>query len=273
MTYVAGDYIVKYAYIPYANTIISLDNSQITPRQLRMINRKETPIELSDNKWLNQNNIVSLELHDFVSMDFDDKVKVVNRELLPILNKKLSSKCTDLTFTLDFYYNLTTKHIQTYSASGYPGTLVLCLNNPKRNCISSIELLPKDGSNYELNSFTLNSYKNKKYNKLLRAACILIVSHLGGSVISSVATNPVSAYTMIKHFGAFIDTTSKYNDPVKAYLKNKRSGEALPNEIQTLRDFEEYQAQQNKDFIAVTFIDVNNSKDYFDEYLKEIECM
>ena len=267
---------VKYIYVPYANTIIPVGSGRLTRKRYREMDDK--PVEISienDTEYLSKNNIITLELYDFITKEFEEKVKQLQHSLIPTLNKQLQTKCPNLSFAFDYYYNM--EDITSYSGKDYPGTLLLCLNDSSEhtNCISSIELMDKKEKGFELNSFTIKKYRKKKYNKLLRAVCILIVRELGGHLISSVATNELSAYTMIKDFGAKIDETNIYNQLIKKYLVDVRGGKAYPDNLQTLLDYKKYAKEvKGHDFTIVTSIDVNQTtQDYFAKYLEEIKCL
>jgi hypothetical protein len=130
------------------------------------------------------------------------------------LNEILQSKCKNLTLVLDFMYKLPNS-VAIYGCERYD-KLLLCLyyksdDDSTNNCVSSITLW-KCFNNIGINSQTHEDYNGKKYNKLLRAVCIiisnLIVSITDGSVmkkISSNALNPISALLLINSFNATYD--------------------------------------------------------------------
>jgi hypothetical protein len=82
------------------------------------------------------------------------------------------------------------------------GTLLLCLNHSENGCISSIEIIIGDDEELIINSKTKSEFEGKKYNKLLRAATIIIAPYLDCSTLTSEAINPISTWLLMDSFNA-----------------------------------------------------------------------
>lgn len=141
----------------------------------------------------------------FIFLDFYKECSIFNKELLnPIidkLNKSLIVKCPELLLKLDFGYKLD-KNIKTLGPSLH--SLILCLYY-KEKCISNIVLIYKDNNILEIESFTEENMRNKKYNKLLRCIIIIIASYLKCQdnkihYVLSRAVNPQSAWLLMDSF-------------------------------------------------------------------------
>jgi hypothetical protein len=114
------------------------------------------------------------------------------------LNDLLTVKCGNLSLSLDYGYNMNGYVV---SFSGSNRTLLLCLNHPEKGCISSIEVIT-DGSKLIINSKTKEEFEGKKYNKLLRAATIIIAPLLDCETLTSYAINPISTWLLMNSFNA-----------------------------------------------------------------------
>lgn len=115
--------------------------------------------------------------------------------LLDKLNDIIEEECNDLRLHLDYVYNMKNKVVSFSMAP--PKYLLLCLYH-KEDCISSIELIPKEKT-LIINSITENIYEGKKYNKLLRTVALMIASVFIPSftTLSSTAMNPVSVWLLV----------------------------------------------------------------------------
>lgn len=79
--------------------------------------------------------------------------------------------------------------------------------------VSTIELsLDDDIMNLEYSS-THEKYEGNKYNKLTRAAAVVIAHQLGCTRLTSMAINTASAYILIKYFHGRFDDLAKGRDP------------------------------------------------------------
>jgi ribonucleotide reductase alpha subunit len=86
-----------------------------------------------------------------------------------------------------------------------PKSTFLCLLDESRTCLSSIKYIYIPDENIvSIHSHTREAARNKKYNLLLRAIIILsmetFVIDNPGLRIKSTSINPISLYTLIKHF-------------------------------------------------------------------------
>ena len=154
---------------------------------------------------------------------FNVNLSGISREI-ERLNIELHKKCKNLNLKLDNYYNLDGE-ITLYNEI-YKDNLVLCLYY-NENCISSIILKYKDENTIEIDSITDDAYQGNKYNTLLRAIVIMLLSHIKCNSkqitkLYSTAANPISAWLLISNF----DTTysSKQiiiDDCVTQYTKEK----------------------------------------------------
>jgi hypothetical protein len=118
--------------------------------------------------------------------------------------------------------------------------ILLCLYH-KRRCVSSITgKYNKPTKSMILSSKTDAEYEGKKYNLYLRTIFIYLMCFVRPIIekINSNATNPISIYTMYKHYSAFNPDLQEYVD------KHKLTPEkfTLPDAINF---YEEYK-QKNK---------------------------
>jgi hypothetical protein len=128
------------------------------------------------------------------------------------LNALLQAKCPKLTIVFDYMYKL--KNSVPIIGDPNYNKLILCLyyksdEEPiNYNCISSITSYYINNT-LNINSFTTPLKEGKKYNKFLRAVIIIIsglifnvTTHMPIQMITSIATNPISALLLINSFGA-----------------------------------------------------------------------
>ena len=107
------------------------------------------------------------------------------------------------------------KDFDIYDKSKKPALLLCLLHNGK--CISSIacKINTKDNA-IEISSKTNEKFQGKKYNIFLRYAIILIIIHLEYrdkeqfQKIISRAINPISIFSMTKHFNASNEKLEEY---------------------------------------------------------------
>ena len=123
------------------------------------------------------------------------------------LNKSIMLKqgCEDYKLELNYVFQMETDtEISAFSLE--PTTLLLCIYRGEKNCVSSLVLDYKEGE-IEISSKTRDNYLKMKLNKLLRSVIIILSKIIFGedaTSVTSLAINPISAYTMIKHFNAEI---------------------------------------------------------------------
>lgn len=143
------------------------------------------------------------------------------QEIIASLNEQIMETCPDYKIILDYVYNARYKDVKFYDKRTHVMNFILCLMDKTDNsCISSITFylknLETDDTLY-FDSFTVETHQKRNMNKLLRGIAILIAPHLSKNIqyIASPAVNPVSAYTMMKHFNAIPE--KKYVE----YIENK----------------------------------------------------
>jgi hypothetical protein len=122
------------------------------------------------------------------------------------MNAILQARCPDMRLVLGYTSDMEGE-LTTYSDTD---ALILCLYIRDR-CISSIMLYSTFADSLDISSRTHDAFQGRGYNKLVRAAIIMVCAVIiCGShkftYIRSVAENPISAYTLIKEFDAEITT-------------------------------------------------------------------
>ncbi len=156
-----------------------------------------------------------------------------SKEEITRLNERMN--CPNYHLELDYGYKLgdDSSLFNTYN----PNLCVpmLCLFE-ENTCISSIELEFDEDTTDEvgIKSVTNPTKQGNHYNKLLRAAMILVVPKLDPNIrfINSVAMNPSSAYLSIKYFnGTPRETKEKFVDP----MTNEVSFDLIKNYIDRYR--------------------------------------
>jgi hypothetical protein len=144
-----------------------------------------------------------LKIYDESSFLNIDNAKI----LLNQLNEELN--CLNYNLTLEYLHeNTEDKIIHVHSIPDLQD-LVLCIYKGNR-CVSSIEMV-LDEDNIVISSHTEHSESGKNLNKLLRAVSIIIGKSINPLIcdIYSYAINPISAYLLIKYFGAETELNSK----------------------------------------------------------------
>ena len=159
------------------------------------------------------------EIYDSIHIDTTENI-------LEKINDILHEKFPELSLEFNTYEEMTKgkemSNFDIYDKSKKPALLLCLLHNGK--CISSIscKINPEDNA-IEISSKTNKEYEGKKYNLFLRCAIVLIITHLmygDGTYFEKIisrAVNPISIYSMIKHFEA---TTS--NEKLIEYTNEKR---------------------------------------------------
>jgi hypothetical protein len=163
-------------------------------------------------------------------------------------NRLLKLSCPQLHLSVDHYYRypVNTPRFTSYSVQKqYYDTILLCLCTKETDqCVSSIELNVSDEGAMEIQSKTIPSEENKKYNKLLRSVVSLVASQIPGiHWLKSVAVNPKSAWLLLKYFHATMDKES-----------------TLP--MKTQEDIIEYFRTHTFLYLSVHLTDENNEQSY-----------
>ena len=149
-----------------------------------------------EQKFLTKNKIIRLQWNS--SLCEKELKKLKAKKKIEKLNDLLKKKCDNLSLSLDYIYNMN-GYIASYSNDTRP--LLLCLNHPDKGCISSIELYIH-GDSLTINSKTKTEFEGKKYNKLLRAATIIIAPLLKCEEFNSYSINPISTWLLMDSFNA-----------------------------------------------------------------------
>jgi hypothetical protein len=154
------------------------------------------------------------------------------QDTLGDLNNDLRKPCPRLHFKLAPYYEYL-EPLQRYGEHGhvcigcqYYNTLILALCNDER-CISSIELVMREGGEILINSKTDEAEEGKKYNKLLRAVLSIVAHKIPGiEYFKSTAINPVSAWLLLQYSNARIED----GDPFIEFLHSQKVTKELIQE-------------------------------------------
>ena len=144
------------------------------------------------------------EIYDSIHIDTTENI-------LEKINDILHDKIPELSLEFNTYEEMTKgkemSNFDIYDKSKKPALLLCLLHNGK--CISSISCkINAEDNAIEISSKTNKEYEGKKYNLFLRCAIVLIITHLmygDGTYFEKIisrAVNPISIYSMIKHFGA-----------------------------------------------------------------------
>lgn len=122
-------------------------------------------------------------------------------------------------------------HVTSYANDIYK--LLFCLNHSTEGCISSVQLISFGKDTILISSRTKPEFEGKKYNKLLRAATIIISPLLQFKTLSSYAINPISTWLLMDSFNA---TTSKLS-VIKFLFKKHVLDSEEPDQIITKNIF------------------------------------
>ena len=144
------------------------------------------------------------EIYDSIHIDTTENI-------LEKINDILHDKIPELSLEFNTYEEMTKgkemSNFDIYDKSKKPALLLCLLHNGK--CISSISCkINAEDNAIEISSKTNKEYEGKKYNLFLRCAIVLIITHLmygDGTYFEKIisrAVNPISIYSMIKHFEA-----------------------------------------------------------------------
>ena len=199
------------------------------------------------------------------------------KRMVEMLNAKLKSKCSNLSLDISYLYDLHPPNQRVISFNNSPQNLILCLYN-ETGCISSISMtLEQDNSTMTISSKTESKFENRKYNKLLRCATILLMETLPQNIthVKSDAINPISAHLLVKYLGGIIPPDKEENEELYKYLKQNN---IVLNENTNYKElFQTYQKRVGEDLLVSVYIQINdanvsNAKMKFDEVVNEIVC-
>jgi len=172
-------------------------------------------------------------------------------------------------FYLDYLYNYESiKNVsQSHRSSiAKPTDLFLCMNH-FNTCVSSIQLTIENDS-ITIDTSTSKSYEKRGYNKLLSCVVFILAPLIGEipfiSKIKAHAVNPISAYSLVRHFNGIILSD---NTPETEKLKQMNV---------TSPDFKELLMSSNRMFdlniecpVNNDTVDKNNIK--FKTYVDELK--
>lgn len=192
------------------------------------------------------------------------------------LNSLLKTKCPELELVLNTKSNLSNLYIESYTKS--KNVVLLCLYY-NTTCISNIEFIINETNNpYDLtiNSKTLDSYQNKKYNKLLRCvaiylSCFMTIDNEHFKTIISQGVNPITIWLMISYFNATYQNNS-YNNNFIHYFKDKPIGITELEKYFELYDPNHYEGI----LLSVDITDSELGNKYmvlFEKIMHEISCL
>ena len=231
-----------------------------------------------DQRFLTNHKIIRLQWNSQLC----EKKIIISKKtkaILQKLNELLTAKCDNLSLSLDYVYNM---NGDVASYSSLSSTLLLCLNHPEKGCISSIELLIH-GDNLMINSKTKPEFEGKKYNKLLRAATIILAPLLDCDELASYAVNSISTWLLMDSFNA-VTTDEKVIEFLfnKGVLTSKDPDQMITKDVftkQLIREFHE--DEEGEIDLEIDLTDPENiraAKDVFRELvttsdiMKEIKC-
>ena len=206
-------------------------------------------------------------------------------EVISIINSKLKETCPDYEIVLDYIYN----------AESYKNTLfdngslqiedfILCLMDKVKNiCLSSIvfytkKFIEEPDLYLFFDSYTMESYQNRNMNKFLRAVTIIIAPHIHNKIryVSSVATSPISAYTMMNYFNSIPE--KKYINFIEKINKNKWNKKESENRMLKMKYINEF--IKNNTFLTTNvdifdFTTIKQAETIIDDILvnNKIKCI
>ena len=218
--YYKGDPEAKYAILMNEKEVISLPNND------EPISKKTL---LDINKYLSSNNphkspfIIVYDTNCFkINVDYLSKAQSMVNELNVELDR------AGLCLVVDYKMNMKGKEIAEMEEAALTD-LMLCLYLKKNmnKCVSSVEMVEEIDDDDEeeeerpktivINSMTNEKYEGRKYNKLNRAAVIMIAGRTGHEFVVSNAVHPSSVWLLLNTFKGTIhpDITK----PPKLYNK------------------------------------------------------
>ena len=227
--------------------------------------------------FLTENKIITFIMHD-ASCEKELKITKAKQQITE-LNKLLKKKCSNLSLSLDYIYNMN-GHVSSYSKE--IDTLLFCLNHSTKGCISSVEIFLDDEGVIFINSKTKTEFEGKKYNKLVRAATIITAPLLGGKTLNSISLNPISTWLLMDSFNAI--TTDKFLIEFlydKDVLPSAEPDQIITKDVFTKELIQEYHDEWggvNLEIDLTNKANIKNAQDVFDKLLttsrpsKEIKC-
>jgi hypothetical protein len=256
--YYKGDPGAKYAIIYGTTNIISLPNNKRIPyEKLLFINEYIYDYVTARRKDLDPLIITIYDTDCFkIDLDYLSKAQSVVTELNVELDKK------GLCLVIDYKMNVKGKEIAVMEESALTD-LLLCLYVKKdmNTCVSSVEMTEEYEEDDEgivrniiINSTTNEEYEGKKYNKLNRAAVIMIAGKTGHSFVVSKAIHPSSVWLFMNTFKGTIHT--EIPTPPKLYSD-------LENYLDTIGGILEIEVPVNND-------SVNNAVKVFAEVVSAL---
>ena len=190
------------------------------------------------------------------------------------LNVELSKKCPQLKMKLAPFYEYAEpmyrygEHAHVCLGCGFYENIILALCKDIE-CISTIELLIEPNRTIRINSKTDNKQEGKKYNKLLRTVLSIVAPEIEViDNIRSIATNPVSAWLLIKYSNAIIEP----GHPFEKYLKdNDKTIENVDKEM--INRYYENNGGPINLIVPITAENALKSKNDFEKIISsEIRC-
>jgi hypothetical protein len=171
------------------------------------------------NKLCNKYTIDVIHIYkDYLYHTIPSKIKsIINN-----INHQLKKKCKELSIIVDLGYK-----IKSNFHNGILNKPLICLYY-KDSCISRI-FYYIENNYFIISSYTDDTYRNNKFNSLLRAIAVIISKYYDVEQLVSYAINPISVYTLSKYFIVTYDkkfTTFLNHHPLtfelcKEYMKHK----------------------------------------------------
>jgi len=234
--------------------------------------------------FLKQHNIITLVFTHPIICETEIDISATI-PIIETLNASLKDKCDNLSLSLNYIYNMNWSVV---SYSSDIAILVLCLNHPTEGCISSVEVII-NGVDLNISSKTKDRFEGKKYNKLLRAAVIIIAPLLNCQTLTSNAVNPISTWLLMNSFNA---TTTDEELIVflneKGVLESDEPDQIITKDILTKELIQEYhrimdENDEGEIFLTIDLTNPENiqkAQDVFNELIstetethdKEIIC-
>ena len=233
--------------------------------------------------FLKQNNIITLVMTQRIICETEIDISATI-PIIETLNTSLKDKCDNLSLSLNYIYNMNGSVV---SYSSDIAILVLCLNHPTEGCISSVEVVIIDVDDLNISSKTKGMFEGKKYNKLLRAALIIIAPLLNCRTLTSNAINPISTWLLMNSFNA----TTTDEEVIeflheKGVLESDEPDQIITKDILTKELIQEYHSIMDENDEGEIFLNIDltnpeniqKAQDVFNELIstethdKEIIC-
>lgn len=179
-------------------------------------------------------------------------------------------RCNDLHLSIGYLDTLDAREIYSLNSTSIHAMtnyVYLCLLDGARDCVSSIEIVSGEEyhqySSLYINSYTKETRQRQNLNKLLRAAAIILSKYIkpNATELKSEAINPISAYSLIKYFGARPDTEA---------LEDAEPGDITYDQIKDL--FEEDEVEYIDCIVDLTEQNIDNANRVFEETARSVPC-